>query len=196
MNYLSTSERSEFILKEKGSKFIAVAIPCSSTENFKENLKLIQEEFPKATHYCYAYRFFGPPVTTRANDDGEPSNSAGAPILGQIQSFDLFDIAIIVIRYYGGKKLGVSGLIQAYKNSAKIALENSQIIEKETSLTYSITGDYLSVSYLLSEIKKLKTRVLEQNLNETSQLTIEVPHSENEQILSTLETLKIKVKQI
>lgn len=195
MSFNSIAERSDFLVKEKGSKFFAIAFPCSSIESFKEYLNLLKEEFPKATHYCYAYRFYGPPTAIRINDDGEPSNSAGAPILGQIQSFDLFDIAVVVVRYYGGTKLGISGLVQAYKGVAKMALQKSSIILKETSIIYSITGDYLSISNVLQLIKKLKTKVLNQKLDEASELKIEVPQSENEFILSKLKSMCINVKQ-
>lgn len=155
---------------------------------------MIREEFPKATHYCYAYRFFGPPVITRANDDGEPSNSAGAPILGQIQSFDLFDIAIIVVRFYGGTKLGVSGLIQAYKGSAKQALENAVICMKEPTSIYSLSGSYLSISNVLSILKKYEIKVLSQALNEESHIKIEVPESQKEFVFSKFDSDVIVLK--
>jgi uncharacterized YigZ family protein len=194
LNYSSIAERSQFLFKEKGSKFIAIAFPCNSTESFKLNLSQIQEEFPKATHYCFAYRFYGPPISFRANDDGEPSNSAGVPILGQIQSFNLYDIAIVVVRYYGGTKLGVSGLIQAYRGASKLALENSNIIKKEPYSIYQISGDYLMISQLLAFLKKQEIKIQSQMMNEIAAIEIEVPISKKEIILSKIDNLKFKVK--
>jgi uncharacterized YigZ family protein len=191
--YQSISKRTSFILKEKGSKFIGVAFPCASLDVFKTILNEIQLEYPKATHYCYAYRFFGPPVSIRANDDGEPSNSAGTPILGQIQSFELFDGAIVVVRYYGGTKLGVSGLVQAYKSAAKTALENSTICSKEPSINYKISGDFLSVSQLLSVLKKHEIKIITQKLLEKAEINIEIPESKLPTIQTKLNEFSIQV---
>lgn len=196
MNYRSIAERSDFLLKEKGSKFIAIAFPCSSQKSFKEQMISIQVEYSKATHYCFAYRFLGPPISTRANDDGEPSNSAGSPILGQIQSFELLDVAVVVIRYYGGTKLGVSGLIKAYKGSAKFALENARIIDKEPTSNYHITGDYLLVSQLLAFLKKKEIKIIAQNMTQLAEIEIEVPISKVEIILSKVAEFKIQVKRV
>ncbi|HET8855287.1 MAG TPA: YigZ family protein, partial [Salinimicrobium sp.] len=122
----------EFLLKEKNSKFFARAFPVSSQEEVKEILEEIQKTHHKAGHHCYAWQLGREEEEFhyRANDDGEPGNSAGMPIYGQIQSFGLTQVMIVVTRYFGGVKLGVGGLIQAYKNAAKMALEESQIISK------------------------------------------------------------------
>ena len=160
---------------------------------FKTELNEIQLEYPKATHYCYAYRFFGPPVSIRSNDDGEPSNSAGTPILGQIQSFELFDVAIVVVRYYGGTKLGVSGLVQAYKGAAKLALENSTICCKEPSINYKISGDFLSVSQLLSVLKKHEIKIITQKLVDEAEINIQIPQSKLAMIQTKLDEFRIEV---
>jgi len=191
--YQSISKRTSFILKEKGSKFIGVVFPCTSIDLFKSILIEIQLEYPKATHYCYAYRFFGPPVSFRVNDDGEPSNSAGTPILGQIQSFELFDVAIVVVRYYGGTKLGVSGLVQAYKGAAKSALENSTICSKEPSINYKISGDFLSISQLLSVLKKYEVKIITQKLLEEAEINIDIPESKLAMIQTKLNEFNIEV---
>ena len=193
MIYQSISKRTSFILKEKGSKFIGIVFPFNSIDLFKTALNEIQLEYPKATHYCYAYRFFGPPLFFRANDDGEPSNSAGTPILGQIQSFELFDVGIVVVRYYGGTKLGVSGLVQAYKSAAKSALENSTICSKEPSIHYKISGDFLSISQLLSVLKKHEIKVIFQKLSEEAEINIEVPESKLALIQTKLNEFSIEV---
>jgi uncharacterized YigZ family protein len=191
--YQSITDRKSFILKEKGSKFIGVAFPCNSIDSFKSGLTDIQIEYPKATHYCYAYRFFGSPVSIRANDDGEPSNSAGTPILGQIQSFELFDVAIVVVRYYGGTKLGVSGLVQTYKGAAKSVLENSTFCLKETSSLYKISGDFLSISQLLSFLKKHEIKIISQKLFEEAEIIIELPESKLAIIEPKLNQFSIEV---
>ena len=196
MNYRSITERSNFLFKDKGSKFIAIAFPCNSVHSFKENLFEIQKEFPKATHYCFAYRFSGPPILARGNDDGEPSNSAGAPILGQIQSFDLYDVAVVVVRYYGGTKLGVSGLIQAYKAASMSALENAVIINIEPSITFLIKGDFLMVSQIMPFLKKQEVPILSQNFNQEAEITIEVPVSKKEFILSKIQVQALIVREI
>ena len=194
MIYQSITEKTSLALKEKGSKFIGVAFPCNSIDSFKSELAEIQLEFPKATHYCFGYRFFGPPVSFRANDDGEPTNSAGIPILGQIQSFNLFDIGIVVVRYYGGTKLGVGGLVQAYKGAAKLVLENSTIYYKEPSKTYKISGDFLSISQLLSMLKKQEIKIISHKLVEEAEISIEISESKFPEIKTILNQFNIEVK--
>ncbi len=193
MIYQSITHKTSFLLKEKGSKFIGVAFPCNSIDAFKSVLADIQIEFPKATHYCYAYRFLGPPVSFRVNDDGEPSNSAGIPIFGQIQSYELFDIGIVVVRYYGGTKLGVGGLVQAYKGAAKLVLENPIIRHQEPSNVYKILGDFLSITQLLSFLKKHEIKIISQNLVQEAEIIIELTDSKALIILPNLNEFKIEV---
>ena len=193
MIYQSITDKTSLALKEKGSKFIGVAFPCNSIDSFKSELAEIQLEFPKATHYCYGYRFFGPPVSYRANDDGEPTNSAGIPILGQIQSFNLFDIGIVVVRYYGGTKLGVGGLVQAYKGAAKLVLENSIICHQEPTNVFKISGDFLSITQLLSFLKKHEIKIISQNLAQEAEISIELTDSKAPIILPNLKEFKIEV---
>ena len=119
------------LLKEKGSKFIGFAFPVDDEEDLKKSLQKIREEHPKATHHCYAFRLGMKGENYRANDDGEPSGSAGLPIYNQLLAHDITNVLVIVVRYYGGTKLGVSGLVKTYKESAKITLEEAEIITKE-----------------------------------------------------------------
>jgi uncharacterized YigZ family protein len=128
--YLTIAATSLGEFKEKGSKFLAYAYFVSNESDIKEKLDLLKKEHFKATHHCYAYRLGTDGKNYRANDDGEPSGTAGRPILGQIDSFGLTNLLIVVVRYYGGTKLGTSGLINAYRESAKEALSNAEKIEK------------------------------------------------------------------
>ena len=147
--YLTIAATSIGEFKEKGSKFLAYAYFVSNEIEIKEKLDLLKKEHFKATHHCYAYRLGTDGKNYRANDDGEPSGTAGRPILGQIDSFGLTNLLIVVVRYYGGTKLGTSGLINAYRESAKEALSNAEKIEKiiesqlECSLAYIRMNDFL-----------------------------------------------------
>ena len=120
----------EILFKEKGSKFFGYAFPVTTEEAIKEHLEILKKQHHTARHWCYAWQLGKSYELYRANDDGEPSNSAGMPIYGQLQSFELTNILLVVVRYFGGTKLGVGGLIQAYKTTAQWALEASEIIEK------------------------------------------------------------------
>lgn len=130
------------LFKDKGSKFIAYAYPVSSENEIKEILQEIRKEHYSARHHCYAWRLGYEKLHFRANDDGEPSSTAGKPILGQIQSFDLTNILIVVVRYFGGTLLGVSGLINAYRNAAHDAISQAQIVEKLVEINLLIEFDY------------------------------------------------------
>lgn len=147
--YLTIAATSLGEYKEKGSKFLAYAYFVSNETDIKEKLDLLKKEHFKATHHCYAYRLGTDGKNYRANDDGEPSGTAGRPILGQIDSFGLTNLLIVVVRYYGGTKLGTSGLINAYRESAKEALSNAEKIEKiiesqlECSLAYIRMNDFM-----------------------------------------------------
>lgn len=142
---------SEGLFKDKGSKFIAYAYPVSSEDEIKEIVQSIKKEHHAARHHCYAWRLGHEKLQFRANDDGEPSSTAGKPILGQIQSFDLTNILIVVVRYFGGTLLGVSGLINAYRNAAQDALLNSEIIEKLVEQKLIVEYDY----EVMNEVMKL-----------------------------------------
>lgn len=151
--YLTFASRNSEIYTEKGSKFIGIGFSCSDLTSFKKELENIKKEYPKATHYCYA-GIFGDPLELRSSDDGEPSGSAGQPILGQLRANGLEQVALIVLRFYGGQKLGVSGLIHAYKESARITIE-SAIIEKSIQKTpFTIKGDYIALMQFFSKNQK------------------------------------------
>lgn len=140
--YTSIAAPTEGLFKDKGSRFIAFALPVSGEEEVKEAVDQARKKYHDARHVCYAYRLGADDQKWRANDDGEPSGSAGRPILGQIDSYGLSDILIIVVRYFGGIKLGIPGLINAYRSAAADALSRAQIIEKTVCLTLTATFPY------------------------------------------------------
>lgn len=152
--YFTVKRRSEGTYKEKGSKFIGIAVPCWNEDEAKNYLSEWRKEHHQARHLCYAYRFGLSGDIYRANDDGEPNNSAGAPILGQIQSFELSNVLIGVVRYYGGTKLGVGGLINAYRTAAKEAIEAAKIIEKEVFEWVEIHFEYADMPGVMNFLKK------------------------------------------
>lgn len=148
----------EGFLREKASKFHAFAFPVSCADDIEQRLSELQKVHPKATHHCYAWRLGTDGDSYRANDDGEPAGTAGRPILGQIDSFGLTNVLIVVVRYYGGTKLGASGLIAAYKDSAKDALEQANIIEKfiEEELDFQVSYNFLNALLILLAREKVQ----------------------------------------
>lgn len=156
---------SEGFYKEKGSKFLAFAVPVTSEDEVKAFIAQKRKEHHLAVHVCSAFRLGADLKLYRSSDDGEPSNSAGPPILGQIQAFELTNILIAVVRYYGGTNLGVGGLISAYKTAAKAALENAQLIEKEEMELFELTCTYEQMPKLMSFLKKEAIEILSQQMD-------------------------------
>jgi uncharacterized YigZ family protein len=156
---------SEGFYKEKGSKFLAFAVPVTSEDEVKAFIAQKRKEHHLAVHVCSAFRLGADLKLYRSSDDGEPSNSAGPPILGQIQAFELTNILIAVVRYYGGTNLGVGGLITAYKTAAKAALENAQLIEKEEMELFELTCTYEQMPKVMSFLKKEAIEVLSQQMD-------------------------------
>ncbi|MFA8301126.1 MAG: YigZ family protein [Hyphomicrobiales bacterium] len=161
--YRSIVKSSEGLYKEKGSKFISIAIPVLSEEDIRIHLEKIKKQYYDARHHCYAYRLGEYHDKFRANDDGEPSGTAGKPILGQIQSFELTNILIVVVRYFGGTKLGASGLITAYKTAAREAIESAEFIEKTIDDRYVIHFDYPMMNEVMRVFKEENIVNLEQD---------------------------------
>ena len=188
--YKTLLEATECLIKEKGSKFIGLTAPCLTENEIKETLKKWHSEHPQATHICYAYRIGVNEQFYRANDDGEPSNTAGAPILGQIQSFDLTNILIGVVRYYGGTKLGVGGLIQAYRTAAKEAIEMGEIVERELMSEIHISFTYNEMPAIMTLLKQQKVNIKSQELNERCELIFQVENSKLEFIKNAFESIK------
>lgn len=158
------SPSSEVLFKEKNSKFFGYAYPIQSEDEVKPLIEILRKQHPNAGHFCYAYQIGTDTVTYRANDDGEPSNTAGTPIYGQIQSFSVTNVLIVVVRIFGGVKLGVGGLIAAYKTTAQMVLETCGIVEKTINIQYSITFDYKNMNKVMRVIKEKRLEIVTQEM--------------------------------
>ena len=154
----------ELLFKEKNSKFFGYAYPIHSEEEVKPLIDILRKQHPNAGHFCYAYQIGTDAFTYRANDDGEPSNSAGMPIYGQIQSFSVTNVLLVVVRVFGGVKLGVGGLISAYKMTAKMVFENCEIVEKTINIHFTITFDYQNMNKVMRIIKEKKLEMISQKM--------------------------------
>ena len=153
--FKSIAGPSKGLFNDNGSRFIAHAYPVSSEEEIKDIVSALKKEYHDARHHCYAYRLGYRRDVFRANDDGEPSSSAGRPILGQIDSLELSDILVVVVRYFGGIKLGIPGLIRAYRTSTADALENAEIIEKTASERFRLRFGYMEMNGVMKVLKDL-----------------------------------------
>lgn len=175
--------------KDRGSKFIAYAAPVFTEMDCHTHLENIRKLHPKARHHCYAYRLGLDKNNYRANDDGEPSGTAGRPILGQIDSFELTNVMIVVVRYFGGTLLGTSGLIHAYKSSAAEALQQAEMEERIVEDIYNITFDYALMSNVMNAVKKLNVEIIKQEFENEGKLEIAIRQSEVPQTLLQLKSL-------
>ena len=198
MNYKTITSTSICEFKDRGSKFFAYAYPSYSEEEWQFQLEEVKKEHFKARHHCYAFRLGLDKNNFRANDDGEPSGTAGRPILGQIDSFGLTNIFIVVVRYFGGIKLGTSGLINAYRTCAQIALTNSNIIEKSLDDIFLITFDYALMSEVMNTLKKVNIEIVSQDFGNIGKITIAIPKSELEKkiILIKAGFAKVRVEEV
>ena len=172
--YKSISARSEGLFKDNGSRFIALAYPVETVSEIKEIVDGLKKEYHDARHHCYAYRLGQEGRIFRANDDGEPSGSAGRPILGQIDSVGLSDILVVVVRYFGGIKLGIPGLIRAYKTSTSDALEKAEIIDKIAGTNYSLEFGYMDMNAVMKVLKDMGLPQTGQSFGETCSLQTRV----------------------
>ena len=191
--YKTIRNPSQGLFKDKGSKFLAFAYPVYSEEEIKEHLSIIKKEYFDARHHCYAYALGLNLEHYRTFDDGEPSGTAGKPIFGQIQSFGLTNILIIVVRYFGGILLGTGGLIAAYKAATENALQNAELIEKTVNSIFSISFEYNAMNDLMKVLKDQNIEQFNQNFGLNCSLQISVRNSKVEQILeklSKIETVK------
>lgn len=178
------------LLKEKGSKFIGFAFPVHNEEELKSALEKIRTEHPKATHHCYAFRMGLNGENYRANDDGEPSGSAGLPIYNQLLANEITNILVISVRYYGGTKLGVSGLVKAYKESAKITLEEANIITKELETVIRIEFNFNQQNIIFTLLSKYDAKVLEFDANENCVVKASLKLSQKESISDKLSKMQ------
>lgn len=187
--YQTIKALAEGFYKEKGSKFLAFAVPVQSEEEVKAFIAQKRKEHHLAVHVCSAFRLGADKKLYRASDDGEPSNSAGPPILGQIQAFDLTNVLIAVVRYYGGTNLGVGGLISAYRTAAKAALEAAQIVEKEEEIQFAIQFPYEKLYLVMDLLKKANVEILEQKLDTECSLILRIELSSSKMIQAKLDNL-------
>jgi uncharacterized YigZ family protein len=187
----------EVLLKEKNSKFFGYAFPISSEEEVKEILDRLRKEHFSARHWCYAYQIGTEKIQYRANDDGEPNNSAGMPIYGQIQSFEVTNVLVVVVRYFGGVKLGVGGLISAYKTAAQMALENATIIEKTINKHFVISFGYAHMNKVMRIIKEKNLQIVAQKMEMDCEIEISIRKKNAQNLLDTFENLyELKVTEI
>jgi len=191
-SYLSVLGESRGVYREKASKFIAVSLPASTEDEVKRHLEELKKTYHDANHHCYAYRLGLENQLYRMNDDGEPSGSAGKPIYGQILSTGLSDLVVVVIRYFGGTKLGIPGLIHAYRTAAREALDNAMVIEKIIRIQFKITFEY----QLMNEIMKILKDEGVKIVNQTSRDNCEIDFLVRKSHMDKLQTRLSRIRNI
>lgn len=180
----------EVIFKEKSSKFLGYAFPVTSEEEIKSHLEEVKKAHFSARHWCYAWQLgYGTNQRYRANDDGEPNNTAGIPIYGQIQSFELTNILVIVVRYFGGIKLGVGGLVQAYKTTAQLTLQEAEIEEKLITEELRIRFDYPLMNKVMRVVKEQNLNITQQLLTENCELHLAIRQSDYQRMQELFENI-------
>ena len=186
------------VFKDRGSKFIGYAFPVLNEDEIKNNIDELKAKHHKARHWCYAWQLGAENIRFRANDDGEPSNSAGQPIYGQLLSFDVTNILIVVVRYFGGTKLGVGGLINAYRTAAKLVLEDAKIVQKTIDVNFQLTFEYEHMDKVMRIIKEKKLSILNQKMELNCVFEVAVRKKEVEVVKNAFENLrcvKIRIKE-
>ena len=187
----------EVLFKDKNSKFYGYAFPVKNEDEVKLNIDNLKKQHHAARHWCYAYQIGEEDFKFRANDDGEPSNSAGLPIYGQIQSYNVTNILIVVARYFGGVKLGVGGLINAYRTAAQMALEASKIKELTINIDYLISFDYKNMNKVMRIIKDKNLNIENKKMELDCQITISVRKKDSEMIFQLFnELFEISIQKL
>lgn len=176
--------------KDRGSKFIAFAYPVETVEDFKRQLQQLKKDHPKAVHHCFAYRLGTDGNSFRVSDDGEPSGTAGKPILGQIDSKEVTNIAIIVVRYFGGSLLGVPGLINAYKTASSLVLQVTPVVPKQIELKYIVHFDYTRMNEVMMVLKQCNCTIIGQEMQLFCNITAGIPKSRLTEVLYRLKELQ------
>lgn len=195
--YNTIAAITESIFRDRGSKFIGFAMPIDNVDDLKPLINPIKTNHPKAVHCCYAYRIGIDEKIFRANDDGEPSGSAGKPILGQIDSANITNVLIVVVRYFGGTLLGVPGLINAYKTAAKDALSSATIIEKNIEKNIELEFDYSLLNEVIYSLKQFHSTILKQELTLFCTIKAGVPLKEYHACLQKLKSIyKLQIKEV
>lgn len=188
-SYKTITRVSEGLYKEKGSKFISLAYPVESVEEIAEIVANLKKEYYDARHHCYAWKLGADGSKTRTVDDGEPSSTAGRPILGQITSSEITNVLIVVIRYFGGTKLGVSGLIKAYKDAAADAITNNEIVEKAVEIEVNVTFGYEQMNAVMKAIKDTEPKIKEQNFDNLSTMKLLINKSKYDLLIAKLKDI-------
>ena len=187
----------EVLFKDRGSKFFGYAFVVHTEEDIKSILEKIKSLHKNARHCCYAYQLGTENIRYRVNDDGEPSNTAGMPIYGQIKAFEITNVIVLVIRYFGGVKLGVGGLINAYRTAAKMALEQAIIVEKTIDIAYNIEFEYALMNKVMRLIKEKQLRIVNQRLELKCCITIHIRKRNEQLVKDAFENLyQVKIKKI
>jgi uncharacterized YigZ family protein len=194
-NTIAQPSTAEF--KDRGSKFLAVAFPIATADDFKKHLQILKKEHPKAVHHCFAYRIGTDGNNFRSSDDGEPSGTAGKPILGQIDSKELTNLAIIIVRYWGGTLLGVPGLINAYKTAAALALQVTPIIQKQVEIKYAIEFDYTQMNDVMMILKQFNCTIITQEMQLFCSIQTGIPQNRLQETLYRLKEMQnVSAKKI
>ena len=195
-SYHTIEGPSQGVYKEKGSKFLAFAYPVDSEIEIKEKIDALKKGYFDARHHCFAWVLGADKARFRSFDDGEPNHSAGDPILGKIRSAGLTNILVVVVRYFGGVKLGVGGLVTAYKTAAEDALSNAQVIEKVVTEQLQITFEYDITSEVMRLLKEMDVTILGQDFTDRTNLKISFPLQVRDQLQSRLELLRAMGKPV
>jgi len=188
--YFSIDKSSVAEFKDRGSKFIAYAYPVSTADEFKQYLQALKKEHPKAVHHCFAYRIGTDGNNFRVSDDGEPSGSAGRPILGQIDSKEVTNVAVIVVRYFGGSLLGVPGLINAYKTATSLALQVVPIVQRQLEIKYQVQFDYTQMNDVMVVLKQFNCSIISQELQLFCIMKTGIPLNRLDEVLFKLNDIQ------
>lgn len=180
-DYYHTIEKDSVAeFKDRGSRFLAFAFPINTVDDFKKRLKELKNEHPKAAHHCFAYRLGTDGNNFRSGDDGEPSGTAGKPILGQIDSKGLTNLTVIVVRYFGGSLLGVPGLINAYKTASSLVLQTTPVVQKAIEINYLLKFDYTRMNEIMRIVKKFNCSIYKQDIQLFCEMEIGIPKANHE----------------
>ncbi|NNV54645.1 IMPACT family protein [Limnovirga soli] len=188
--YQTIAQNGQAEFKDRGSRFIAYTFPIQHTDDFKNCLQQLKKEHPKAVHHCFAYRLGVDGNSFRVSDDGEPSGTAGKPILGQIDSKGLTNLLIVVVRYFGGTLLGVPGLINAYKTAASMALQMVPTMQKPVTVRWQITFGYTQMNEVMRWVKALNCTIAEQEMQLFCKLILDVPRNRMEELKTLLSDMR------
>ena len=195
--YTTIEKPSNAEFKDRGSKFIAFAFPIETADDFKKQLQVLKKEHPKAVHHCFAYRIGTDGNNFRSSDDGEPSGTAGKPILGQLYSKEITNTAVVVVRYWGGTMLGVPGLINAYKTATTLALQVTPVVEKQIEVNYSIEFDYTQMNEVMMVMKQFNCNIISNEMQLFCIIKAGIPKNRMDEVLYRLNDLQnVLIKKI